>query len=74
MRFLQPDLHPTQTLPWCLMEFHRERACFLCRSFLRVQHLHEPSTHHVMVYLRFRRCHLSVVLSDGPCTLEGVAA
>ncbi len=74
MWFLQPDLHPAQTLPWCFMEFRRERAYFLCRSSLRVRHLHESSTHHVMAYLRFRRCHLSVVLSQGNGTPQGAAA
>jgi len=47
MWFLQPDLHPAQTLPWCFMEFRRERAYFVCRSSLGLRHLHESSTHHV---------------------------
>ena len=74
MWFLQPDLHPTHRLSWCLMESHRGHTRFFCRSSLRVQHLHESSKHRVMVDLRFHRCHLSVVLSQGHGTPQGAAA
>ena len=73
MRFLQPDLHPTHTFSWYLMESRSTRTCFSFFASLSVQQPREPSTH-VMAYPQYGHYHPSLALSHGHFTSQGVAA
>ena len=72
MQFLQPDLHPTNTLPVRPLEFYSERYCFPSLDSLSVQQPREPSAHYVMAYPRSRRRHPYSGVSRGTCTWQGV--
>lgn len=73
MRCLQPDLHPTNTLPVHPLEFYSERYCFPSLDSLLVQQPRKPSAQSVRVYPRSRRRQPSAALSRGPGTRYGVA-
>jgi len=68
MRLLQPDPHPTRTLPVCSLDFYGECVCFFSHSPRWRQQLNDPLAHHLMARSLFPRHDMYSAISRCRCT------